>query len=55
MVPQPLTAIASESESVLEVAAAYAQPVAHDANRLMSAMWFALRTLHLPKLDLRWH
>ena len=55
MASQPLTAIASESESVLEAAAAYAQPVAHDASRLMSAMWFALRTLHLLKLDLRWH
>ena len=55
MVSQPLTAIASESESVLEVAAAYAQPVAHNASRLISVMWFALRTLHLLKLDLRWH
>ena len=55
MASRPLTAIASESESVLEVAAAYAQPVAHNAGRLMSVMWFALRTLHLLKLDLRWH
>jgi hypothetical protein len=37
------------------MAAAYARPVAHDASRLMSAMWFALRTLHLLKLDLRRH
>jgi hypothetical protein len=55
MMSQPLTAIASESESVLEVAAAYTRLVAPDASRLMSAMWFALRTLHLLKLDLRWH
>jgi len=55
MVSQPLTAIASESESVLEAAAAHAQPVAHDASRLMSVIWFALRTLHLLKLDLRYH
>ena len=38
MVSRPLTAIASESESVLEVAAAYTQPVARDASRLISAM-----------------
>ena len=55
MASRPLTAIASESESVLEAAAAYAQPVTHGVSRLMSAMWFALRTLHLLKLDLRWH
>ena len=55
MVSQSLTTIASDSESVLEVAAAYAQPVAHNVSCLMSVMWFALRTLHLLKLDLRWH